>query len=396
MDTQQKIQEVIGKNIKTAADGSQVLPSSAQPAFSRPISKPPNQDYKKQVDELLSMTGQKGGSDLHLSPGHYPTVRIDSRLIPLTEYKILDRQLLEGLVLALLTDGPKEKFLAEKELDFAYELSNKLRFRVNVYQTRGTYAAAFRLIPEEIKTIEELNLPPIVKIFSKLSQGFVLIVGPNGHGKSTTMASLIDMINHERAEKIVTIEDPIEYIFTPDKSIIDQREVYFDTVSFNKALRSTFRENVNVIMVGEMRDYDTISTAVTAAETGHLVFASLHTNNAAQSVERIIDIFPPDQQRQIISQLANTISGVVSMRLIPRIKGGLIPAVEVMIANAAVRNLIRENRIQQLNLAIDTGSDSGMISLNRSLADLVGRGEISVEQADFYSLNPSELRTLMR
>ena len=342
------------------------------------------------------MTGQKGGSDLHLSPGHYPTVRIDSRLIPLTEYKILDRQLLEGLVLALLTDGPKEKFLAEKELDFAYELSNKLRFRVNVYQTRGTYAAAFRLIPEEIKTIEELNLPPIVKIFSKLSQGFVLIVGPNGHGKSTTMAALIDLINHERAEKIVTIEDPIEYIFTPDKSIIDQREVYFDTVSFNKALRSTFRENVNVIMVGEMRDYDTISTAVTAAETGHLVFASLHTNNAAQSVERIIDIFPPDQQRQIISQLANTISGVVSMRLIPRIKGGLIPAVEVMIANAAVRNLIRENRIQQLNLAIDTGSDSGMISLNRSLADLVGRGEISVEQADFYSLNPSELRTLMR
>ena len=395
-DTPQKIQEVTAKNIKTAADGSQVLPSSSQPAFSGPVAKPPNQDYKKQVDELLSMTAQKGGSDLHLSPGHYPTVRIDSHLIPLTEYKILDRQLLEGLVLALLTDGPKEKFLAEKELDFAYELSNKLRFRVNVYQTRGTYAAAFRLIPEEIKTIEELNLPPIVKIFSKLSQGFVLIVGPNGHGKSTTMAAVIDMINHERAEKIVTIEDPIEYIFTPDKSIIDQREVYFDTVSFNKALRSTFRENVNVVMVGEMRDYDTISTAVTAAETGHLVFASLHTNNAAQSVERIIDIFPPDQQRQIISQLANTISGVVSMRLIPRIKGGLIPAVEVMIANAAVRNLIRENRVQQLNLAIDTGSDSGMISLNRSLADLVGRGEISVEQAEFYSLNPAELRTLIR
>ncbi len=353
------------------------------------------QDYKKQLDEFLMITAQKGGSDLHLSPGYYPTIRVDWRLIPLTEYKILDKQLLNNLVLSLLTDGPKEKFLVEKELDFAYELSNKLRFRVNVYQTRGNFAAAFRLIPEDIKTIEELNLPPILKIFTKLSQGFVLVVGPNGHGKSTTMAAMIDMINHERGEKIITIEDPIEYIFTPDRSIIDQREVYFDTISFNKALRSTFRENVNVIMVGEMRDYDTISTAVTAAETGHLVFASLHTNNAAQSVERIIDIFPSEQQRQIISQLANTISGVISMRLIPRIKGGLVPAVEVMVANTAVRNLIREGRAQQLNFAIDTGADVGMISLNRSLADLVRRGEISIEQAEFYSLNPAELRTLL-
>ena len=386
-NTQSKIQDPIAKNIESAnIAGQSFVPSKLSGAL----------DYKKHVDGLLMITAQKGGSDLHLSPGYYPTIRVDSRLIPLTDHKILDKQLLDGLVSALLTDGPKEKFLAEKELDFAYELSNKLRFRVNVYQTRGNFAATFRLIPEEIKTIEELSLPPIVKIFSKLSQGFVLIVGPNGHGKSTTMAALIDLINHERAEKIVTIEDPIEYIFTPDKSIIDQREVYSDTVSFNKALRSTFRENVNVIMVGEMRDYDTISTAVTAAETGHLVFASLHTNNAAQSVERIIDIFPPEQQRQIVSQLANTISGIVSMRLLPRIKGGLVPAVEVMIANTAVRNLIRENRLQQLNLAIDTGSDSGMISLNRSLADLVRRGEISVEQSEFYSLNPNELRMLLR
>lgn len=352
-------------------------------------------NYKKQLDEFLMITAQKGGSDLHLSPGYYPTIRVDWRLLPLTEYKILDKQLLDNLVLSLLADGPKEKFLVEKELDFAYEISNKLRFRVNIYQTRGSFAAAFRLIPEEIKRVEELNLPPILKIFTKLSQGFVLVVGPNGHGKSTTLASMIDMINHERSEKIITIEDPIEYIFTPDRSIIDQREVYFDTASFNKALRSTFRENVNVIMVGEMRDYDTISTAVTAAETGHLVFASLHTNNAAQSIERIIDIFPSEQQRQIISQIANTISGVISMRLIPRIRGGLIPAVEVMVANTAVRNLIREGRIQQLNLAIDTGADVGMISLNRSLADLVRRGEISIEQAEFYSLNPAELRTLL-
>lgn len=353
-------------------------------------------DYKKQMDELLMLTAQRGGSDLHLSPGHYPTIRVDGRLISLSEYKILDSQLLNNLILALLTDGPKEKFLLEKELDFAYELDKQARFRVNVYQTRGNFAAAFRLIPEVIKTVEELNLPPVVKIFSKLSQGFVLVVGPNGHGKSTTLAALIDLINHERKEKVITIEDPVEYIFTPDQSIIDQRELYEDTLSFGRALRSTFRENVNVIMVGEMRDYETVSAAVTAAETGHLVFASLHTNNAAQTIERIIDVFPSVQQRQIISQLANSISGIISMRLLPRIQGGLIPAVEVMIANTAVRNLIREGRIQQLNLAIDTGSDVGMISLNRSLAGLVRSKEISIEQAEFYSLNPVELRELIK
>jgi len=353
-------------------------------------------NYKKQLDELIEIAAQKGGSDLHLSPGHYPTVRIDGRLIPLTDYQILDKQLLENLVFAILGEERKAVFLAEKELDFAYQLNDDVRCRVNVYQTMGNFAAALRLIPKEIRTLEELNLPPVIKIFSRLSQGFVLVVGPNGHGKSTTLAALIDLINHERAEKIITIEDPIEYIFSPDKSIIDQRELYQDTLSFSKALRSTFRENANVIMVGEMRDYETISTAVTAAETGHLVFASLHTNNAAQTVQRIIDIFPPDQQRRLISQLADTISGVISQRLIPRIRGGLIPAVEVMIANTAVRSLIRDNKIQQLNLAIDTGADVGMISLNRSLADLVRRREITLEQAEFYSLNPSELRMLIK
>lgn len=352
--------------------------------------------YKKQLDDLIEVTARKGGSDLHLSPGHHPTMRVDSHLIPLTDQPILDKQLLENLIFSLFGEERKAIFLAEKELDFAYELNDDIRCRVNAYQTRGSFAAAFRFIPKEIRTVEELNLPPIIKIFGKLSQGFVLVVGPNGHGKSTTLATLIDLINHERAEKIVTIEDPVEYIFSPDRSIIDQRELYQDTLSFGKALRSTFRENVNVIMVGEMRDYETISAAVTAAETGHLVLASLHTNNAAQTVQRIIDSFPPEQQRQIISQLADTISGVISQRLIPRVKGGLIPAVEVMITNAAVRSLIRDGRVQQLNLAIETGADAGMISLNRSLADLVRRKEISIEQAEFYSLNPSELRMLIR
>lgn len=354
------------------------------------------EDYQRQADELLLTMAQKGGSDLHLSPGYYPTVRIDGRLIPLTDRKIMDGDTLANIILSLLNKERRDKFTSDKELDFAYEIDKKVRFRVNVYQTRGNLAAAFRLIPENIRTLEELNLPPILKIFTKLSQGFVLVVGPNGHGKSTAMAAMLDLINHERAEKIITIEDPIEYIFTPDKSIIDQREVYFDTHSFNDALRSTFRENVNVIMVGEMRDYETISTAVTAAETGHLVFASLHTNNAAQSVERIIDVFPSEQQRQIISQLANTLSGIISLRLIPRIQGGLIPAVEALIATTAVRTLIRDGRVQQLNLAIDTGSDVGMISLNRSLADLIDRAEISYEQGEFFSLNPAELRELLK
>jgi twitching motility protein PilT len=244
--------------------------------------------------------------------------------------------------------------------------------------------------------VDDLNLPPIVKVFVKLSQGFVLVVGPNGHGKSTTLAAIVDLINKERSEKIVTIEDPIEYLFTPEKSIIDQREVYQDTFSFHKALRSAFRENVNVLMVGELRDYETMSAAVTAAETGHLVFASLHTNSASQTIERIIDTFPPSQQSQIRNQLANTISGIISQRLVPRIKGGLVPAVEVMIATPAVRTLVRDNRPRQLDLVIETSQEAGMISMNRSLADLVRRKEIALERAQFYSQNPSELKDLVR
>lgn len=353
-------------------------------------------DYKQQLEELLMTAGQNNASDIHLSPGNYPVLRIDGRLIPLSNKKILDSETLEGLVLALLGDERKTRFVSEKELDFSYESNQGTRFRVNVYYTQGRVAATMRLVPAQIRSIDDLSLPSIIKVFAKLSQGFVLIVGPNGHGKSTTLAAIIDMINKERAEKIITIEDPIEYIFSPEKSIIDQREVYQDTFSFHKALRSAFRENVNVIMVGEMRDYETMSAAVTAAETGHLVFGSLHTNSAAQTIERIIDTFPPNQQTQIRSQLANTISGIVSQRLIPRVRGGLIPAVEVMIATPAVRTLIRDNRPRQLDLVIETSQEAGMISMNRSLVDLVRNKEITLERAQFYSQNPSELKELLR
>lgn len=350
---------------------------------------------KKEIEELLLLVAQEGGSDLHLSPGVFPTIRVNSRLIPLSNRNILDPEILEGYATAVMGEEQKPRFLAEKELDFSYTIEEKARFRVNIYLTRGSFALTARYVPFEIKTIEELGLPSIVKFFAKLSQGFVLVVGPNGHGKSTTLASMVNLINKERAEKIVTIEDPIEYLFVSDRSVIDQREVYHDTNSFDAALRATFRENVNVIMVGEMRDLETMSAAVSAAETGHLVLASLHTNNAAQTVQRIIDSFPPARQPQIITQLSSTISGIISQRLIPGIQGGLVPAVEVLIANSAVRNLIRENKPEQLDVILETSQEVGMISMNKSLADLVSRKIVSLEQAEFYSLNPKELRALL-
>lgn len=351
-------------------------------------------EHKQYLDELLSMAAQEGASDLHLSPGHFPVLRIAGHLTPVTGKKILDRETLEGLVFTVLGDR-KGRFLSDKEIDFSYALDEKARFRVNAYHTEGNVAATMRFIPDEIRTVEELNLPPVLNIFTKLAQGFVLVVGPNGHGKSTTLAAMIDIINRERTEKIVTIEDPIEYIFKPDKCIIDQREVYQDTYSFHRALRSTFRQDINVIMVGELRDYETMSAAVTAAETGHLVFASLHTNSASQTIERIIDSFPANQQPQIRNQLANTISGIISQRLVPRLKGGLIPAVEVMIATTAIRTQIRDNKFRQIDLVIETSQDMGMISLDRSLANLVRKKEVALDRAEFYSLNPSGIRSLV-
>ncbi len=348
-------------------------------------------DPQKYLEELLASAAQNGASDLHLSPSAYPTLRVDSRLVPLVNHEILSTETLRDIISALLGPERQARFLSEKEIDFSTEI-NESRYRVNAYQSRGSHAATLRIIPNQIKTLAELGLPPILNIFTKLSQGFVLVVGPNGQGKSTTLASLINIINKERGEKIITIEDPIEYIFTPEKSIIDQREVCQDTLSFNKAIRSSLRENINVLMIGDMRDYETMSAAVTAAETGHLVFATLHTNSAAQTIERIIDSFPPNQQSQIRSQLASTLSGVVSQRLIPRIQGGLIPAVEVMIATSAVRTLIRDNKPRQLDQTIETSQNIGMISMDKSLADLVRRKEISLERAEFYSINPDNLR----
>jgi twitching motility protein PilT len=259
----------------------------------------------------------------------------------------------------------------------------------------GQVSIAMRLIPSKIRTIEELNLPPALHQFTKAHQGFVLICGPASHGKSTTLAALIDEINHTRTEHIITIEDPIEYVFEDDRSIIDQREVGEDTLSFARALRAALREDPDVIMVGEMRDPETMAIAITAAETGHLVFATLHTNSAAQTIHRIVDSFPSEQQNQIRAQLSGSLLGIVSQRLIPRVKGGLIPACEIMINTPAIANLIRENKIHEIPSVIETSAEIGMMTLNRSLADLVKRGEISFENALNYSLNPAELRMLL-
>lgn len=352
--------------------------------------------YQPEVHELLEEVGKRNASDLHISVGRHPTLRIDGELIPLVKRPVITAEHAEGLVLALLSDAQKERFLKEKELDLAYSFKEKARFRVNVFFQRGYMSASLRFLPFKIRSLKELNLPSILEKFTHHSQGFFLMTGPASHGKSTTLAALVDVINHTRSDHIITIEDPIEYIFIQDRCVIDQREVGFDTEGFHRALRSSFRQDPNVIMVGEMRDLETISAALSAAETGHLVFATLHTNSAAQTVDRIIDSFPPSAQGQIKTQLAATIVGIVSQRLIPRIDGGRIPATGVMFANSAVRNLIREGKTHQIDLVIDTSADEGMISLNKSLADLVHKGEISLESAELYSLDPGGLRALIK
>ncbi len=354
-----------------------------------------SKDYQAELNELLEAVAKQNATDLHISVGRYPTLRIDGELIPLVKRSVIIPEHAEGLVLSLLDDQQKERFLKEKEIDFSYSYKDKARFRVNVFYQRGYMSAALRFLPFKIKTLKELNIPLVLERFTHHSQGFFLMVGPSGHGKSTTLAALIDLINHTRSDHIVTIEDPIEYLFTQDRCIIDQREVGFDTDGFHRALRSSFRQDPDVIMVGEMRDLETISTALSAAETGHLVFATLHTNNAAQTIDRIIDTFPPAAQSQIRAQLAATLVGIVSQRLIPRVDGGRIPAIEVLFANSAIRSLIREGKIYQINSVLDTSAEEGMIPLNRSLADLVHKGEISLENAELYSLDPGELRLLL-
>jgi twitching motility protein PilT len=351
-------------------------------------------EYRKEIEDIVSNVINEGASDLHLSEGRNPLIRVSGSLIPLAKRPPITTAQIKGYLDEFLSDANKVLFERDKDVDFSYSLTNA-RFRGNAYYRQGMISVALRLIPKQVRTLAELNLPPILESFTRKPQGFFLCVGPIGQGKSTTLASLIEIINQTRSEHIMTIEDPIEYIYESKKSIIDQREVRLDTPDFKDALISMFRQDIDVALVGEMRDTDTISTAVTAAETGHLVFSTLHTNNAAQTINRIIDSFPPGQQDQIRIQLAGSLTGIFSQRLIPRISGGLIPAYELLINNTAVANLIREKRIHEINTVIETSSGEGMIDMNRSLAELVRRGEITVENAYVNSTNPKNLERMI-
>ena len=348
-------------------------------------------DYRHELEEFVTVLVGEAGSDLHLAEGRYPVIRVAGFLVPLVKKPILTRVAVTGFLDAMLTPENKVLFEKNKEVDFSYMFKNGARFRGNAYVRLGKISIALRLIPNRIRSLEELKLPKILEDFARRQQGFFLVVGPVGHGKTTTLAAMIELINNERAEHIITVEDPVEYVFEPKKCIIDQREVRTDTHDFGSGLMNMLRQDVDVVMIGEMRGAETMQTAVTAAETGHLVLSTLHTNNAAQTIDRIIDTFPAEQQGQIKLQLSGSLLGIFSQRLIPRVSGGLVPAYELLISNAAVANLIRDGRTHEINTVIETGMDHGMIDINRCLADHVRSGEITIDNAYQYSLNPKAL-----
>ncbi|HVM73906.1 MAG TPA: PilT/PilU family type 4a pilus ATPase [Candidatus Paceibacterota bacterium] len=352
-------------------------------------------DYAPTLKKYLTVLVHEGASDLHLSVGAHPTIRVSGSLLPMLKEPVMTIADTGGFLQSMIDKDQYGRFIDTQECDFAYQTEDGTRYRGNAFFQRGSISVALRLIPKKIRTVAELNLPDVLLSFARKSQGFFLVVGPVGQGKTTTLAALVDTINTERMEHIVTIEDPIEYVFDPKQSLIDQREVHVDTKDFPIALQSAFRQDIDVLLVGEMRGPETIAAAVTAAETGHLVFSTLHTNNASQTVDRIIDSFPAAQQDQIRIQLASSLTGIFSQRLLPRISGGLVPAFELLINNSAVGNLIREKRTHEIDTVIETSSGEGMIDMNRSLAELVARGDISVETAYQNSLNPNVLNKLL-
>ncbi len=348
------------------------------------------------IELLLEEVIKKKASDLHLQVGLPPMLRVDGALLPVPASDPLTEETVEALVFAILDEDQKQILLKDKEFDFSFAFGDLGRFRVNAFHERGNLAAALRLIPNEILSIEQLGLPPIVNKFTDYPRGLVLVTGPTGSGKSTSLAAMVNKINHERSSHIVTIEDPIEFTHKSIKSVIVQREVHYDTYSFSAALRSSLRQDPDVVLIGEMRDLETISSAITIAETGHLVFATLHTNSAAQSIDRMIDVFPPHQQPQIRSQLANILMAIASQRLIPSIGGGRIAAAEILVATPAVRNIIREGKSHQLEAVIQTGAEFGMQSMDKTLVNLIHNGTITYEEARNYAVDLDELDRLMR
>lgn len=355
------------------------------------------QAAQPKIEILLEEVIKKKASDLHLQVGLPPMLRVDGALVAsATAPGLLNEEAVETLVFAILDEDQKQILLKDKDFDFSFAFGDLGRFRVNAFHERGNLAAALRLIPNEILSIEQLGLPQIVNKLADYPRGLVLVTGPTGSGKSTSLAAMIHKINTERAEHIITIEDPIEYTHRSHKSVIVQREVHYDTYSFSTALRSALREDPDVVLIGEMRDLETIASAITIAETGHLVLATLHTNSAAQSIDRMIDVFPPHQQPQIRSQLANILQAIVSQRLIPAIGGGRVAAAEILVATSAVRNIIREGKTHQLEAVIQTGAEFGMQSMDRTLVNLVHAGTITYDEARMHAVDLDELDRLMR
>lgn len=348
------------------------------------------------IELLLEEVVKKKASDLHLQVGSQPMLRIDGALVAVHGTVPLDQKSLEELVFGLLDEDQKQVLLRDKEFDFSFAFGDLGRFRVNAFHEKGNLAAALRLIPNEIRSVESLGLPQIVNKFTDFPRGLVLVTGPTGSGKSTTLAAMVDKINVEQSRHIITVEDPIEYTHKSKRSLIVQREVHYDTFSFSAALRSALREDPDVVLIGEMRDLETIAAAITIAETGHLVFATLHTNSASQSIDRMVDVFPPHQQPQVRAQLGNILQAIVSQRLIPALAGGRIAAAEILVATPAVRNIIREGKSYQLEAVIQTGAEYGMQSMDKTLVNLIHTGVISYDEARNYAVDVQELDRLMR
>jgi len=348
------------------------------------------------IKELLTLTISRNASDLHLVTGIEPHLRIEGALIPIPGEPKVTAEAVDKILKEVLTPEQYERLVVNKELDFSLAFNDTARFRANAYTQKGALAIAFRTIPLSIPRIDDLGLPKILHTFTNLRQGFVLVTGPTGHGKSTSIAAMIDEINENRAEHIVTVEDPVEFIFNPKRSIISQREMGFDTHSWQIALRSVLREDPNVVLIGEMRDYETIAAALTIAETGHLVFASLHTNSASQTIDRIVDVFPDEQQEQVKLQLSNVVEAVFSMRLIPGEDGHRAVAYEVMLGTSAIKTSIRDGKTHQIDNILQTSTGIGMNTLEMSLANLVKSGKVSLEVAEGFSLRPGELMRLVK
>ena len=348
------------------------------------------------IETLLEACIKHGASDLHIQVGLPPILRIDGSLVSIPNTPILTTEIVDTLIFSTLDSMQRETLAKDKEFDYSFAFGEIARFRVNAFNEKGHLAAAFRLIPTKMPTIEELGMPQVISSFAEYPRGLVLVTGPTGSGKSTTLAAIINKINSEKSVHILTIEDPIEFTHKSKRSLVAQREVHYDTYSFSRALKSALREDPDVVLLGEMRDLETISAAITIAETGHLVFATLHTNSAAQSVDRMIDVFPAEQQPQIRSQLAGILMAVCSQRLVPAIGGGRVCAAEIMVANTAIRSIIREGKTHQLDTAIQTGASEGMQTMDRTLAKLVQQGTVTYDSAREYAVDVREFERIVK